>query len=485
MKAAFAETDQLKVRKISRLLPLLLVGFSSLLAGQLSAQSFKTLHNFAGLSFGWVEVLDGAAPQAALILSGNALYGTALDVFKVNTDGTSFLPLYIFLWDDQGDLTGLTLSGNTLFGMTHNQGSYGTVFAISTDGTGFTTLYSFSGNDGANPVGGLTLSDGVLYGTTYVGGNFESGTVFKVNTDGTGFSLLHSFTVANNNINSDGYLLAAGLVLSNNTLYGTAYFGGSWGSGTIFSVGTDGTGFRTLHSFTGAGGGANPVADLTLSDNILYGTTVHGGSNGSGTVFKINIDGTGFRVLHEFSAGTSNTYTNSDGAFPEAPLIVSSNIVFGTASGGGNAGNGTLFSMNIDGTGFTIQHVFTATAIDSDTNSTSFGQATNSDGISPAGLTLSGNTLYGTASFGGIWGWGTVFSISLPINPPQLTVTQSAPHLILTWPTNAIGFALQSTTNLVSPQIWTAVSTVPVVANGRNAVTNRMSSAQEFFRLSQ
>src|SRR2546428_10366169 len=60
--------------------------------------------------------------------------------------------------------------------------------------------------------------------------------VFAVNTDGTGFANLHSF---NPNLGSDGANPHAGLILSGNTLYGTAAGGGSAGNGTVFAVNTD------------------------------------------------------------------------------------------------------------------------------------------------------------------------------------------------------------------------------------------------------
>ena len=69
--------------------------------------------------------------------------------------------------------------------------------------------------------------------------------------------------------------------------------------------------------------------------------------------------------------------------------------------------------------------------------------------------------------------------------PPQLTITPSGANVILTWPTNATGFTLQSTTNLVSPAVWSTVSPAPVVVNGQNAVTNAVSGTKKFYRLSQ
>src|SRR5437868_4827840 len=80
----------------------------------------------------------------------------------------------------------------------------------------FTTLYNFTdGSDGGGPLASLILSSNTLYGTASGGGNGGYGTVFAVNTDGTGFTNLHSFTGG-----SGGYRPSGGLVLLSNTLYG-------------------------------------------------------------------------------------------------------------------------------------------------------------------------------------------------------------------------------------------------------------------------
>ena len=138
--------------------------------------------------------------------------------------------------------------------------------------------------EGANPNAGLILSNNTLYGTAAAGGGYGAGTVFAVHTDGTGFRILHSFTGG-----SDGANPWAGLILSSNTLYSTAYSGGNSGEGTVFAVHTDGTGFTNLYSFTGGGDGANPIPGLILSSNTLYGTTEEGGSSGNGTVFSLSL----------------------------------------------------------------------------------------------------------------------------------------------------------------------------------------------------
>src|SRR6266478_514734 len=248
----------------------------------------------------------------------------------------------------------------------------------------FTNLHSFSGSDGANPYAGLTVTSesNTLYGTTANGGSpgWAWGTVFKVNADGTGFTNLHSFT------GSDGANPWAGLILSGNTLFGTTYSGGNSGYGTVFAINTDGTGFTNLHGFAYSDG-AYPNGGLISSGNTLYGTASKGGGSGAGTVFAVNTDGAGFTTLHNFTAtypypfyyynpyadyyyyyyGYYDPYyvvyvnINPDGADPVAQLILSGNTLYGTAAYGGSGGNGTVFAVNTDGTGFTIVHSFELT----------------------------------------------------------------------------------------------------------------------------
>ena len=135
------------------------------------------------------------------------------------------------------------------------------------------------------------------------------------------------------------------MILSGITLYGTVFNGGSSYSGTLFAVNTNGKGFTNLYIFTGVSGGSSPNA-VMLSSNILYGTATHGGSAGNGTVFAVNTDGTGFTNLYSFTALTSST--NSDGANPKAGLILSGNTLYGTTVNGGANRSGTVFALNLN-----------------------------------------------------------------------------------------------------------------------------------------
>ena len=99
----------------------------------------------------------------------------------------------------------------------------------------------------------------------------------------------------------------------------------------------------TLHSFCALGGcadGTNPNRGVILASNgSLYGTTVSGGTKGSGAVFKMTTSGT-LTTLHDFCSLTNC----SDGAQPSAGLIQASDGNFyGSTNAGGTNGEGTVF----------------------------------------------------------------------------------------------------------------------------------------------
>ena len=244
-----------------------------------------------------------------------------------------------------------------------------------------TTLGSFGGTPGAYPMGGLVLPGYNVFGTTF-GGSIDYGSVFTIGTNGTGYSTLHSFSGA-----TDGGYPTCDLVAQGNARYGTATVGGSHGVGTVFAVASDGSWFSTLHSFAGTDG-SYPYAGLAVSGATLYGTASYGGSSGDGTLFSLGTNGASFSTLHTFSG--------NDGTEPYASLIVSSSTLFGTALAGGPYGAGTVFSIGTSGAAFTTLHSFSG-----------------SDGAEPRGrLVLSGSKLYGTTYEGGSYGYGMVFSLN-------------------------------------------------------------------------
>lgn len=464
---------------------------------QVTGQSYTNIYNFSAPSDG----IRPIAPQSKLLLSGSNLFGTTFNdilsgsvgvgaVFKVSTNGTGFTALHQFNGRDGANpAAGLVLLSNTLYGTTSVGVSFskGTIFQVNTDGTGFTTVYTFSASsglltqpnvDGANPIGDLILSGNVLYGTASQAGSSGNGTVFKINLDGSDFSVLHSFSATGRNYsNSDGIEPQGALILPGDTLYGTAKLGGSSGNGTLFSVSTNGTSFRVLHNFSALSpppftnqDGAYPSAGVILSGNMLYGAAPNGGSSGVSTVFSIDTNGVGYAILHSFEASSGYPfYTNKNGATPISGLVLSGNKLFGTTSSGGSVGFGTVFAINTDGTGFNNLHTF--------------GGGYPQDGSNPKGsLIFSGSSLYGTTSYGGTFNEGTIFCVSLGASPaPQLTVVRSLDAVVLMWPDDSAGFVLKVATNLVSPIIWYSVSAVPRFINGQNVVTNPVSGNKKNF----
>jgi uncharacterized repeat protein (TIGR03803 family) len=328
--------------------------------------SFRTLYNFTAVNAPfllspWTNG-DGAFPQANLILSGDILYGTTWSggisgfgtLFALNTNGSGFTNLYTFTGGNDGahPQASLLLSSGVLYGTTAYGGTNGTgaVFAINIDGTGFKKLHSFAAfqprnsglnSDGDQPCGELILCGNTLYGTAGGGGTNGQGTIFALGTNGADFVVLHTFHGTN------GDSPQAAMALSGSTLYGTTHAGGIYDVGTVFAIYTDGTGFTNLYSFTGGGDGSEPQSHLVALGSSLYGATSGGGTNGTGTIFTIRTDGTGFVSLYNFTAQSGNSLTNSDGADTYGGIILSGNTLYGTAPEGGAAGNGTIFSLTL------------------------------------------------------------------------------------------------------------------------------------------
>ena len=314
------------------------------------AQTYTNLHGFSQATGSPATNSDGATPFCSLVLSGNVFYGTTLGggtigqgaVFAVHTDGTQLTNLHSFAAlangtnaDGATPYNTLVLSSNTLYGTTFSGGTegFGTIFRLNTDGSAFTNLHSFTDAAGG-PRGALTLSGNVLYGTTYLGGT-GFGSVFRINADGTAFTNLHSFTAVSHDADNP----LSGVVVSGGTLFGTT-IGSPVGAGVIFALGTNGTGYTNLFDFQAISGqgfistnktGGTPSATLLMLGNTLFGTAARGGTNGNGILFAISTNGSGFTNLHTFAMGarTNSVYTNSDGIEPLSTLFFSGTNLFG------------------------------------------------------------------------------------------------------------------------------------------------------------
>ncbi len=184
----------------------------------------------------------------------------------------------------------------------------------------------------------LQAPDGYFYGTSYWGGSSGVGTIFRMDAAGN-LTTLHSFAYA------DGANPAAGLVrATDGNFYGATTKGGSNNLGTVFRMDAGGVVTR-LYSFDGANGQDPRAALIEGSDGNLYGTASSGGANGDGTVFRISTGGA-FTLLHSFS-------TWVDGSHPTTELLEATDgNLYGTTSIGG-----TVFRLDPAGD-LTVLHSF-------------------------------------------------------------------------------------------------------------------------------
>jgi uncharacterized repeat protein (TIGR03803 family) len=258
---------------------------------------------------------------------------TVLYRFTGGSDGAN--PEGDLTFDQAGSLYGVTLGGGYGFGV---------VYELTPSNGGWTQsiLHSFEqGKDGVFPAAGVIFDKtGNLYGTTAFGGTHGLGVVFQLTPSGSGWTenLLYTFQGG-----SDGGVPLAGLIFDNSgNLYGATSEHGTGSCGTAFELmPLDGTwSFSLLYSFGGSSG-CGPQASLMLDQaGNLYGTTLNGGANGQGSVFKLTpSNGTWiYTSLHDFAG--------PDGAFPVSNLVFDANGNFyGTASEGGAAGYGVIYQI--------------------------------------------------------------------------------------------------------------------------------------------
>lgn len=287
-----------------------------------------------------------------------------------------------------------------------------------------TVLYSFCSQqncaDGEEPSSSVVFANGMLYGTTVIGGNegcaFGCGTLFSLDVNTGTETVLHSFPVNS----TDGYFPSGNLMNVNGTLYGTTSEGGAYGyygsyRGTLYSFNIANNTETVLYSFCSkkeCKDGAYPTGGLIVRDNF-YGTTLLGGKireggELGGAFYSLNLETGIEKVRHTFPYESKNGYT------PEEKLIDVEGALYGVTYEGGA---GTCYGTGFDGCG-TVFSLDPKSGAETVLHSFSNG---STDGAFPlAGLIKVGNELYGTTSFGGLGncftqegatGCGTVFSL--------------------------------------------------------------------------
>lgn len=274
---------------------------------------------------------------------------TVLYQFQGGADG-QFPESGVFL-DGSGALYGTTYQGGN-GGQNCGSAGCGTVYKLTPSNGSWqeSVLYSFrSGRDGGYPWAGVLVNESGIFGTTALGGQFNTGTIYQLKASGNGWTktTLYDF----GRMATNGAEPFAGLIPgAAGNLYGATSIKGPNGGGTAFELmpSNGSWSISQLYAFSGPNDypPAGPAANL-LMDNTgnLYGTTNRGGIGcapyGCGTVFKLApSNGTwSYTLLHNFSGG-------ADGENPQSNVVLDRNgNLYGTASAGGANNVGVVWEI--------------------------------------------------------------------------------------------------------------------------------------------
>jgi hypothetical protein len=137
---------------------------------------------------------------------------------------------------------------------------------------------------------------------------------------------------------------------------------GPWiGAREAFATGN--TQYSVLHNFSfGTSDGSSPIGGAAILGSKIYGTTSLWGSGRDGVLYSMNLDGTGYQVLHNFSG--------PDGNQPTSDVIFAGTTLFGMAEfggQGGGAGYGTIFSYDTAAASFQVVYKFAGPFTDAGT----------------------------------------------------------------------------------------------------------------------
>jgi hypothetical protein len=398
------------------------------------AQTLTTLYTFQGNS-------DGSMPIGPLVFdtSGN-LYGTTYaggvkgspcfifgcgTVFELTPSvGGKWTELQLYQFTGRSDGYApeacVTLdSAGDVFGTSPNGGSFnglGTIFKLthSAQDWKFTRIFAFNGGDGADPLAGLTLEKGNLYGAAFRGG-IGFGNVYELSPSNSTLwneTVLYDFTNGSASLGPDANVIFD----ADGNLYGTTRYGGGKHFGAAFEMTPSPDGswtYKTLHVFTGLEDGGLPMSLVLDAVGNLYGITVLGGSYNAGTAFEL-IRGSNWTeaVLHSFGSGQDGLYPMGSLAFD--PL----GNLYGTTEYGGSVGPcvavnvtvgcGTIFRLNSTSSGTWNEDIL-------------YRFSGGADGGLPdsAPILDSLGSLYGTTSIGGnlacpgeFEGCGTIYQLT-------------------------------------------------------------------------
>ena len=273
------------------------------------------------------------------------------------------------------------LVGSLQYGGPSNGGG---IFRLNLPGTTPGVVHAFNNLNPHRPTGGVVAGDeDWLYGALNYNGTNSDGAAYRIRRDGTGyiklfdfgsgaisrgtpffhtdgkvyFNVGNSIKVFDPSVTGVTTLDPQGLPSSQDLLIDADNYIYFFNFGDrLVRMQTDGSLFEQLHQFDASTEGYNGVAGITkISVNKIFGVMRFGGTNGTGTIFSINTDGTGFTVHHHFE--------DASGAEPESMLVHFDGKLFGTTVRGGNFGFGVLYAINEDGSNYRVLRHFETSAL--------------------------------------------------------------------------------------------------------------------------
>lgn len=323
-------------------------------------------------------------------------------------------------------------SGN-VFGTTPNS-----VFELVAAPSGkwkFKPIYTFCSQaqcaDGDNAAGIVSDVDGVLYGTTSMGGAYSSGTAYRLVPSGHGskYKYFKLYDFCSPPSCSDGLSPTARALTYAGAASGAFYDGKSALYGTFREgLTTDGKVFAlkkgknvkdawiesTVYQFCpdqdSCPDGSEPeqvVMDET--GKIIRGVSYAGGAHSAGTIFQLSANGSGWSetVLYSFCAAGSC----SDGMGPENLAVDGNGDLYGTTLKGGDVSQGVIFQFDPSSQQYTRRYSFCAetgcadgrlaTGLSIDARGNLFGAAAEGGGTNNAGVVfeLSGSSYQALYTF--------------------------------------------------------------------------------------
>lgn len=339
-------------------------GIGSIFRIKINGTGFNTIYKFDSMSVN---------SSGTILKIGNYVYGTAFDpdgsndgaIFKIRTNGTSFQIIKKLNYEINGHVISgdnLFYDGNFIYCLTNTIESDDSVlcfiFKIKTDGSQYEKIFDFKRRDSlfTTYMAKLAFDGNYFFGVfgtakrdsknNPIGNTLnECKYIFRLNKNGGNYQILHTLD------SIDGAGRAMNILTRNNYLYISTEAGGKYNSGTIIRLNKDGTGFKKIYDYYDWNRSYVNNSNILYSRNFwfqrkifingdsIYGISQFGGKYSYGSIFRMKIDGTDFASLYDFDG-------NISGANPTGKFVSDGKSLFAKTAWGGLNDQGTIFKLN-------------------------------------------------------------------------------------------------------------------------------------------